>query len=87
MSMNYQNIDRRSGLLMQCSNALGIVDAPKHNTPRLLINYDLVGSFGSRPKDSALLGDIVQNLEQLAKVLDWSEDLLEAQVENELNMK
>ena len=63
------------------------MDAPKHSTPRLLINYDLVGSFGARPNDSALLGDIVQNIEQLAKVLDWSEDLLEAQLENELNMK
>ena len=48
------------------------MDAPKHNTPRLLINYDLVGSFGARPNDSALLGDIVQNIQQLAKVLDWS---------------
>lgn len=65
----------------------GIVDAPRHNTARLLINYDLVGSFGARPNDSALLGDIVQNIEQLAKVLDWSEDLLEAQLENELNIK
>lgn len=65
----------------------GIVDAPRHNTARLLINYDLVGSFGARPNDSALLGDIVQNIEQLAKVLDWSDDLLEAQLENELNIK
>ena len=68
-------------------NAIGIVDAPKHNTPRLLINYDLVGSFGARPKDSALLGDIVQSIEKLTKVLDWSDDLLEAQLENELNIK
>ena len=56
-------------------------------TPRLLINYDLVGSFGARPNDSALLGDIVKNINSLATALDWTEDLLEAQIENELNFK
>ena len=65
----------------------GIVDAPNHSTPRLLINYDLVGSFGARPNDSALLGDIVQNITSLTNILEWTEDLLEAQIENELNLK
>ena len=65
----------------------GIVDAPNHSTPRLLINYDLVGSFGARPNDAALLGDIVNNITQLTNVLDWTEDLLEAQIENELSIK
>jgi len=64
----------------------GIVDAPRHVTPRLLINYDLVGSFGARPNDAALLGDIVQNINKVSQVLDWTEDLLEAQIENELNI-
>jgi hypothetical protein len=44
---------------MWSSGSPGVVDAPKHQTGRLLINYDLVGSFGARPNDSALLGDIV----------------------------
>ena len=64
----------------------GIADAPNHRTPRLLINNNLVGSFGSRPNDAALLGDIVKNINQLANILDWSEDLLEAQMENELSL-
>ena len=65
----------------------GIADAPNHRTPRLLINNNLVGSFGSRPNDAALLGDIVKNINQLANILDWSDDLLEAQMENELNLQ
>ena len=65
----------------------GIVDAPKHATPRLLINYDLVGSFGARPQDAALLGDIVKNIKTLCDVLEWTDDILEAQMENELIMK
>jgi len=65
----------------------GIVDAPKHKTPRLLINYDLVGSFGARPNDSAVLGDIVMNIDKICEKLEWTEDLLEAQIENELNLK
>jgi len=65
----------------------GIVDAPKHKTPRLLINYDLVGSFGARPNDAALIGDIVMNIDKICETLEWTEDLLEAQIENELNLK
>jgi len=65
----------------------GIVDAPKHKTPRLLINSDLVGSFGARPNDAALLGDLVLNIEKICEKLEWTEDLLEAQIENELNLK
>ena len=63
------------------------MDAPKHATPRLLINYDLVGSFGNRPQDSALLGDLVENVNSLCEALDWTDDLLEAQMENELKIK
>merc|ERR1719483_1518278 len=53
----------------------GIVDAPRHRTPRLLINNDLVGSFGARPADAALLGDIVINIERLCEKLEWTKDL------------
>jgi len=65
----------------------GIADLPNHNTRRLLINYDLVGSFGGRPNDFALLGDIVKNVESICEKLDWTDDLIEAQIENELNLK
>ena len=76
-----------SGFLKSSINPPGIVDAPKHATPRLLINFDLVGSFGARPEDSALLGDLVENISSLCEALDWTDDLLEAQMENELKIK
>jgi len=65
----------------------GIVDAPKHQTPRLLINYDLVGSFGARPNDAAMLGDIVMSIDKICEKLEWTEDLLEVQMEKELSNK
>ncbi|XP_049637136.1 NAD-dependent protein deacetylase sirtuin-3, mitochondrial isoform X3 [Suncus etruscus] len=47
------------------------------SVPRLLINKDLVGSFawGPRSKDVMLLGDLVQNVEKLAELLGWTEEL------------
>ena len=80
------NLDQVVLIQNDCHQPSGIVDAPRHVTPRLLINYDLVGSFGARPNDAALLGDIVQNINKVSQVLDWTEDLLEAQIENELNI-
>ena len=35
----------------------GIADSVPNDTPRLLINRDLVGSFGTRQKDHHLSGD------------------------------
>ena len=86
--MIYLFVDCRRKKDSEILNILtGIVDAPKHATPRLLINYDLVGSFGARPQDFALLGDRVKNIDRLCEVLDWTDDLLEAQMENELKIK
>jgi len=65
----------------------GIVDAPKHQTSRLLINYDLVGSIGARPNDMAMLGDIVMSVERICERLEWKEDLLEVQLEQELGIQ
>jgi NAD-dependent SIR2 family protein deacetylase len=53
----------------------GLADAVPRHIPRLLINRDRVGSFGNRPKDSILLGDLVKTLKQLADALGWSKDL------------
>jgi len=64
----------------------GIVDAPRHNTTRLLINNDLVGSFGSRPNDFALLGDLHRSIDSICDKLGWKEDLSEIQLENELKL-
>jgi len=64
----------------------GIVDAPRHDTARLLINNDLVGSFGARPNDSALLGDIELSVTSICNKLDWTDDIQELQLENEMRM-
>lgn len=64
----------------------GIVDATRHGTPRLLINYDLVGSFGARPNDMVMLGDLVNSVEQICAYLDWTESLRQIQFENELKL-
>lgn len=64
----------------------GVADAPRHNIPRLLINHGLVGSFGARPNDAALLGDIVMNIEKLCEKLEWTDDLLEIQIENSIKL-
>jgi len=64
----------------------GIVDLPRHNTARLLINNEIVGSFGSRPNDTGLLGDIQKNIEALCDKLGWSDDLTEIQLENEIKI-
>ncbi len=53
----------------------GLADAVPRHIPRLLINRDRVGSFGNRPKDSILLGDLVKTLKQLTEALGWSKDL------------
>jgi hypothetical protein len=39
-----------------------------------------------RPRDFALLGDIVQSVEKICAQLGWTDDLLELQIENELKI-
>ena len=36
------------GVMKGVPPGAGVVDTPRHQTPRLLINNDLVGSFGAR---------------------------------------
>ena len=50
----------------------GVADSVPYHTPRLLINRDLVGSFGTREKDCHMSGDLVKNIELLANKLGWS---------------
>lgn len=52
-----------------------IADAVGRKTPRVLINLSVVGSFGSRDNDMVLGGDLVENVEKLAKALGWEEKL------------
>ncbi len=53
----------------------GIADAVPLKVPRLLLNRDAVGSFGSRGDDAILLGDIVDSVRTLCKQLGWTDDL------------
>ncbi|XP_050716093.1 NAD-dependent protein deacetylase sirtuin-3, mitochondrial-like isoform X3 [Eriocheir sinensis] len=53
----------------------GIADAMGRKTPRVLINLNAVGSFGSRDSDVVLEGDIVENVKKLTSALGWEEKL------------
>jgi hypothetical protein len=43
----------------------------------LLLNKTVVGSFGYRDNDAILSGDIIENVKNLAKALDWMNELEE----------
>lgn len=47
----------------------------ERSTPRVLINKEQVGGFGSRADDVLLIGDCDEGVRQLAKACDWLEEL------------
>ena len=49
----------------------GLADEIPREVPRILINRHSVGTFGYRPNDVILKGDLVENIEILAKYLDF----------------
>lgn len=49
----------------------------REDTPRVLINLERVGSFGSRPDDVLLLGDCDAGVRKFADALGWREELEE----------
>lgn len=55
----------------------GIVRAVGRDTPRLLINRDVVGPFasvsGKRTNDFVLKGDVIEGVMKLATLLDWKD--------------
>lgn len=53
----------------------GIADAVPLTVPRLLVNRELVGSFGSRGDDCVLPGDLVDSVKKLAAALGWADEL------------
>lgn len=53
----------------------GIADAVNHQTPRVLINRELVGSFGTRANDYMLLGDLTSSVKRLVKSIGWENEL------------
>ncbi|KAF8651969.1 hypothetical protein AX16_004612 [Volvariella volvacea WC 439] len=51
--------------------------APAQTCPRVLINLDPVGDFGSRRNDYILIGKCDEVVEQLVRELGWWEELME----------
>lgn len=49
----------------------------REETPRVLINLERVGSFGSRPDDVLLLGDCDEGVRKFADALGWRDELEE----------
>ncbi|KAF4628698.1 hypothetical protein G7Y89_g9448 [Cudoniella acicularis] len=47
----------------------------REEVPRVLINKELVGDFGSRPDDVAILGDCDEGVRKLADALGWRDEL------------
>jgi len=52
-------------------------DSVPKNVPRLLINMEHVGSFGTRPDDVILLGDCDFGVRKLSEACGWLEELEE----------
>ena len=49
----------------------GLADEIPRDTPRILINREVVGTFGYRENDVILTGDLVENVDELAKLLAY----------------
>ncbi|KAI6711636.1 hypothetical protein JHW43_005848 [Diplocarpon mali] len=47
----------------------------RDGVPRVLINKEVVGDFGSRPDDVVILGDCDEGVRKLADALGWREEL------------
>ncbi|XP_071548442.1 NAD-dependent protein deacetylase sirtuin-3-like isoform X1 [Panulirus ornatus] len=88
---NYHNYIHFTDLLLVIGTSLevypfaGIADAVGSMTPRVLINFNRVGSFGSRASDVILTGDLRDNVMKLAKALGWEEKLKDLQQEYDKN--
>lgn len=54
----------------------GLANRVSPNTPRVLINLDQVGDFGSEPDDVILLGKCDDIVAQLCRALGWEAELI-----------
>jgi NAD-dependent histone deacetylase SIR2 len=53
----------------------GLADKVREGVPRVLVNRDRVGAIGGRPDDVLMIGDCDDGIRQLAKLLEWEEEL------------
>ncbi|XP_076051524.1 NAD-dependent protein deacetylase sirtuin-3, mitochondrial-like isoform X2 [Oratosquilla oratoria] len=78
---NYQNQVPFTDLLIVIGTSLevypfaAIADAVNYSTPRILINRNTVGSFGLRPNDHTLSGDLLETTMAIVKGLGWTAKL------------
>ncbi|XP_019723101.1 NAD-dependent protein deacetylase sirtuin-3, mitochondrial isoform X1 [Hippocampus comes] len=66
------------GTSLEVEPFASLAGAVRASVPRLLINRDLVGPFAmtnSRPRDVVLLGDVVNGVQTLVRVLGWTQEL------------
>uniref|UniRef100_A0A2R8M2S1 Sirtuin 3 n=2 Tax=Callithrix jacchus TaxID=9483 RepID=A0A2R8M2S1_CALJA len=54
-----------------------LTEAVRSSVPRLLINWDLVGTLAWHPRsrDVTQLGDLIQSVERLVELLGWTEEM------------
>ncbi|XP_067012810.1 NAD-dependent protein deacetylase sirtuin-3 isoform X2 [Anabrus simplex] len=64
-----------------------IANEVSDHVPRLLLNRDVVGTFGMRNRDAVLTGDITENVAKLAKILGWEKELQELSESSEAASK
>lgn len=79
---NLTQIDTSNTKLLLCIGTslevypfAGVAEMIPWEVPRVLINRDQVGSFGTRENDHFLGGDLVESLEKLVKCLNWSDKM------------
>ena len=72
-----------SYLKLQVYPFAGIADEVSSGTPRILLNMDVVGSFGSRESDGIITGDIEDSVRRLAKECGWLHELEQLVKQNE----
>lgn len=65
------------GTSLEVEPFASLAGAVRGSIPRLLINRDLVGPFlwRRRSHDVALLGDMVQGVQSLVQLLDWTQEM------------
>ena len=64
-------------ILLQVHPFASIAQEVRNVTPRVLLNREQVGSFGYRPTDLMLLGDLITTVRQLAEMCGWKKELYE----------
>lgn len=63
------------GTSLKVAPASGIPRLVKEGVPRVLVNNEVVGDFGSRESDVCVLGSCDEGLREMARKLGWEEEL------------